>query len=177
MMKKRVMNSEVTKKEVVNLTWGNQGRMLKEGNADKESWNMDSVDKGKRLIPQKKEHTQTWEGWNRLACVGNYNGAPCVKPLVEWGTRRWGVEASWPMLGSGLLSLKNKSSKALLHAPSSLTFLRTRRSHLPHFSGEKNEAPGRTAGLAPEIIWGLRAWSSKVQRPLSALTHSPRKLP
>ena len=37
MMKKRVMNSEVTKKEVVNLTWGNQGRMLKEGNADKES--------------------------------------------------------------------------------------------------------------------------------------------
>lgn len=37
MMKECIVNSEVAKEEAVNLTWGHQGRVLKEGDADQKS--------------------------------------------------------------------------------------------------------------------------------------------
>lgn len=85
MMKECIVNSEVAKEEAVNLTWGHQGRVLKEGDADQKSWNMSSVDKGGKFTPQKEEHTQVWEGRIRLLYAANYKGFHVLMHLVQQG--------------------------------------------------------------------------------------------
>lgn len=165
-------------KEVVNLTWGNQGRMLKEGNADKknlETWLVWTRGKG---LSYRRKSVHKYERGKTAWCGGRGTvmGSMCWNSWLKERTRRWGAETSWRMLGSGLLFLKERALRPCCPLLA-LTFLRMRRRHLPHFSGKKNEAPSRIAGLSPEIIWGIQAWSPKVQWPPSVLAHSHRKLP